>query len=276
MTKTCLGLIGAGAMGSALVSGFVRGGFLTPDSLVVYDIVPEKMEELASRLGCETASGPEELVARCQRVLVAVKPQQIDGLMSRIKDCFTSEHSVISIAAGISLDQLKGFVSPGCSVTRVMPNTPALIGRGMTAISFGDGVDEDERRWIKAAFDCVGSSVVVPEGQMDAVTAVSGSGPAYVYLFLEALIDGAVGAGLSWDVASQLAVETVLGAASMVQHTGLHPAALKAQVTSPAGTTAAGLRVLEGQGVRSALIEAVLAAKARSEELGRKDQEGVR
>ncbi len=270
MGKCALGLIGAGAMGSALIDGLISSGFLAPNDVIVYDIATERAASLQERYGCLVAQSVSELLAQCSRLLLAVKPYQILAILGGIGDGLAG-HSVVSIAAGVTLTALQEILPEGCVVTRVMPNTPALIGKGVTALSFSQDVPSSERNWLMAAFSRVGTAVMVPETQMDAVTAVSGSGPAYVYLFLEALIDAGVTAGLPRETASTLAIDTVIGAAEMLKETGWHPGQLKAQVMSPGGTTAYGLKELEVKGVRSAVLEAVLAAKQRSEVMGARD-----
>lgn len=264
-----LGIIGVGAMGSALLRGIVGSGLLAPSSIIVYDVIHAKTQAVSEELGCLAAKDLSEIPQKARRILLAVKPAYVADVLKGCADSMHESHVIISIAAGVSIQRIQAVVPAGCGVVRAMPNTPALIGQGVTAVSFSDEVKDYDRDWTKNVLNCVGSVVEVPEAQMDAVTALSGSGPAYVYLFLESMIDGGVAAGLPRQVAETLAMRTVMGAAAMAMEAGKHPAELRAEVTSPDGTTVAGMRVLEKERVRSALIEAIMAARNRSEELGR-------
>lgn len=262
-----LGVIGVGAMGSAIVRRIVESGVLAAGDVAVTDREPALAVRLSEELGVRAATAGE-LVQTVDAVLLAVKPHQVEELLQKLRAYLSTGQLLISIAAGITLGQLSRWTSNRQPVIRVMPNTPCLIGQGMSVMSVNECVNEEQLNWTRRLLAVTGRVLVLPESSMDAVTGLSGSGPAYTYLFLEALIDGGVTAGLSRKEATELAAQTVLGAAQMVLETETHPAVLKGMVTSPAGTTAAGLRVLEARAVRSAVIEAVLAATSRSRELG--------
>lgn len=261
-----LGIIGVGAMGSALARRIVDASVIPSNTITLADRREEHVRCLAQELGLRWAKIPA-LAEATDTIIVAVKPQQIGGLLADLGGYLTPSHLVISIAAGISLADLASWIGEKQPVIRVMPNTPCLIGEGAVVLSPNTNVTETQLELAQKLFAVTGKVWVLPEEQMDAVTGVSGSGPAYVYLFIEALIDGGIAAGLGHEVATELAIQTVIGAAHMVRETDEHPAVLKKLVTSPAGTTAFALRELERGSVRGAVIEAVLAATARSREL---------
>lgn len=263
-----MAVLGAGAMATALVKGWLAAGLVTPNQIVAADISTER-RAVMTELGVPVVHAAELAVESAQVVLLAVKPQQMPALMEEIRDHITPQTLVISIAAGISLHQLEQGVGDGRAVIRVMPNTPCLVNTVAAGISAGQYATQDQVEWVLTLFRAVGIAYLLPEKQLDAVTGLSGSGPAYVYLIIEALSDGGVAAGLPRDTATVLAAQTVLGAARMVIETKTHPALLREMVTSPAGTTAAGLLQLEQAGTRAALISAVLAATTRAQELGK-------
>lgn len=258
-----LGIIGVGAMGGALARRLAVAGVVPRESIVLADKRQEQVRCLAKELGLRWAE-PEAVVAIADTIVVAVKPQQLRELMSALRHQFTPEHLLISIAAGISLADLADWTTENQPVIRVMPNTPCLIGQGAVVMSPNGNVSQAQLELALELFGVTGKAWVLPEQQIDAATGVSGSGPAYVYLFLEALIDGGVTAGLNRDIATELAMQTVIGATQMMAETHEHPAVLRNMVTSPAGTTAAALRELENGCVRGAIVEAVLAASACS------------
>lgn len=251
-------VMGGGRMGEALVSGLRAGGW---DDIVVVEKVAIRREELVAA-GIKAV---EEPVA-CDGLVVAVKPGDVEAA------CRTAVAAgvrrVLSIAAGVTLAKLESWLGDGIPVVRSMPNTPALVGAGAAAIAGGSTATEADLAWAEEVLSAVGTVVRVPEPLLDAVTGLSGSGPAYVFLVAEALIEGGVLAGLPRDTAAALAAQTLLGAATLLSQSGDGPEALRANVTSPGGTTAAGLRVLEARAVRSAFIDAVQAAAERSRQLG--------
>jgi pyrroline-5-carboxylate reductase len=266
--KERLGIIGVGAMGSALLTGVLRQGLFAPDQVIINDLDANRSAQVAKGAKVRAASSNLDVVENADVLLLAVKPKDVGSVLGEIGQRLSARQLLLSIAAGINLAFIEGRVSSGVPVIRVMPNTPCLVGRGAIALSPGRSVDNDTLDFGRRIFAAVGKVVIVDEPLMDAVTGLSGSGPAFVYTVIEALSDGGVAAGLPRSIADQLAVETVLGAAVMVAETGEHPAKLRDMVTSPAGTTIAGMRVLEEGGIRSALIEAVLRATERSCQLG--------
>jgi pyrroline-5-carboxylate reductase len=264
-----IGFIGAGQMATALAQGFVRAGLAGPDRLLASDPSAEARERFAAATGGKTTASNTE-VARSQDVLfLAVKPQQIDGVLREIAGAAGPEKLFVSIAAGIKLAALAQGLGPEARLVRVMPNTPCLVGKGACGYSLGPNATADDDRRVARLLAAVGKAVAVEEKLLDAVTGLSGSGPAFVYVMIEALSDAGVRVGLARSVATALAAQTVLGAAEMVLTTGEHPAVLKDRVASPGGTTIAGLAALEAGGLRAALIAAVEAATRRSQELGK-------
>ena len=263
-----IGFIGAGQMGRALAKGFVATGLCQPTDLVAYDPIAETAEQFAAELsGAQRCASNSEVVATADVVFLAVKPQCLPEVVSELESGTPGSCLFVSIIAGIPLATLcTGLRSE--RVIRVMPNTPCLIGCGAAGYASGPGATHDDAQLLASLLAAVGTAFAVAENQLDAVTGLSGSGPAYVYTMIEALSDGGVRMGLPRATATALAAQTVYGAAKMVLETGEHPCVLKDRVTSPGGTTIAGLQVLEQNGLRSALIDAVEAATLRSQELG--------
>jgi pyrroline-5-carboxylate reductase len=265
-----IGMIGCGKMAQALARGFVASGAARADELLGYDVDPATARHWQADLAGGMAASNTDLVRQCEVVFLAVKPQAMAGVLQEIRGVITPAHLVVSIAAGVTLGQLTEPLVQGARVIRVMPNTPCLVGAGASGLAAGGSATSADVDLVKKLLASVGTAHQVSEPMLDGVTGLSGSGPAYVYLVIEALSDGGVKAGLPREMATQLAAQTVLGAAKMVLETGLHPGVLKDMVTSPAGTTIAGLQVLEARGVRSAMLDAVDAATLRAKELGRR------
>ncbi|HSH13799.1 MAG TPA: pyrroline-5-carboxylate reductase [Desulfurivibrionaceae bacterium] len=264
-----IGFLGGGQMAEALIKGLVAAGVATAQQLVAVDPAPERRQLLADQYGIAVA-GDGAGLADCRSIVLAVKPQVMGKVLAQNLQYFSGEQLVISIAAGISLDFLESALGGrGCRVVRVMPNTPALVMEGASALCGGFRATPADLDAARLIFDAVGSSVVLSEAEMDAVTGLSGSGPAYVFSFIEALIDSGVKVGLARPVAEKLVLQTVLGSVRLAQSTGAHPAALRAMVTSPGGTTIAGLHELERAGFQGIVMDAVAAATERSRELGR-------
>ena len=255
-------------MGGALARGIAASGVIDASRIVLYDKDGALAAQTASSIGASATEGAAEAVAGADIVLIAVKPGIVPIAVAEIAPSIDSSKLVVSIAAGVPSAKIESLLPAGVPVVRVMPNTPALVGEGASALAAGSSATQEHLDIVKAMLGAVGKAVVVDEKLIDAVTGLSGSGPAYVYLMIEALSDGGVKAGLPRAVAVELAAQTVLGSAKMVLETGEHPAKLKDDVTTPGGTTIAGLAELERGGVRIALIEAVEAAAKRSRELG--------
>ncbi len=251
-------------MGEALVAGLLGAEWAVPTELLVVETVESRRRELAARFeGLQVADVP----TGAEGAVIAVKPGDVEAACRAVAAAQVPR--VLSIAAGVPLARLEAWVGQGVPVVRAMPNTPALVGAGAAAIAAGTHAGEEHLAWAEQVLGAVGDVVRVPEVLLDAVTGLSGSGPAYVFLIAEALIDAGVVVGLPHDVSRRLAVQTLLGAARLLAETGDDPQHLRAGVTSPGGTTAAGLRVLEAGRLRSVLVEAVAAATERSRELGR-------
>jgi len=266
--QSSIGFIGTGKMATALARGFLHAGLVTPASLHGSDTSPEARAAFAEATGASVPEDNFAVVRQASVIFLAVKPAQIPGVLAELKGAIGPDHLVISIAAGVTLSRLQGMLPPGSRVIRVMPNTPALVGASATGFATGDAVLPGDAALAQRLFGAVGVAFEVKEALLDAVTGLSGSGPAYAYLFIEALSDGGVAAGLPRDAATRLAAQTLLGAARMVLETGLHPGALKDMVTSPGGTTIEGLHELERGGVRGAVMSAVRAAADKSRKLG--------
>lgn len=257
-----IGFIGVGMMGEALLAGVLRGS-VAPEDVLVCERRGDRAAELEQRYGVTVV---EEIVdvAKASTIFLVVKPGDVAGVVRELAPALTADHLLVSLAAGIPIAAIEQAVSGPVGVIRVMPNTPALVGAGMAAMSPGAHCTPQQVEAAKELLASTGHVVQVPESQQDAVTAVSGSGPAYVFLVLEAMIDAGVSLGLTRDIASELAVQTVLGAATMASVTGEHPTLLRERVTSPGGTTAAALAVFEDAGLRAAFARAMSAAKERS------------
>jgi pyrroline-5-carboxylate reductase len=260
------GFIGAGKMATAIIRGMIRDG-TPPESISASDPDSTVRAALLSETGVATFDSNAEVIQHSDVVVLAVKPQLMAGVLAELRPMITADHLVVSVAAGVSLATLAKGLGPDRRIARAMPNTPALVGEGAAAYCLGPAAREGDEEVVAACLEAIGKAFRVPEGQLDAVTGLSGSGPAFVYVMIEALADGGVRAGLPREIALTLAAQTVLGSAKMVLETGKHPGYLKDQVTSPAGTTIAGLHALERGGVRAALMDAVEAAYRRSVEL---------
>jgi pyrroline-5-carboxylate reductase len=261
--------IGGGNMAEALLKGLLNGLSIAPERVMATDILAERRSYLEQTYGVATAVDNTQAVKESDVVILAVKPQVMPTVLDTIAPVVTRDKLVISIAAGITLQTLQNALGAEQRLVRVMPNTPALVLSGAAGISPGEAVTSDDIALVERMFNAVGRAVVVDDGLMDAVTGLSGSGPAFVFAFIEALSDGGVLVGLSRPVATTLAAQTVVGAAKMVLETGKHPGELKDMVTSPAGTTIAGMQVLESGGLRGLMMEVVRRATERSAELGR-------
>jgi len=266
-----VGFIGAGNMAEALMKGIISAGLATKEEVTAGEVLKERREYIARALNVKVTSDNVEVARSAHILLLAIKPQQMATVLEELKPYLSPEHLIISIAAGIKISFIESRLNAGVRVVRVMPNQPCLVGASASAFALGKHAKPEDRDFVLRALQSVGIALPVDEKLLDAVTGLSGSGPAFVYVVIEALADGGVLSGLPRDVALKLAAQTVLGAAKTVLETGIHPAAGKDMVASPAGTTIEGLRVLEEAGVRGAFIDAVEAAAKRSTELGEKN-----
>jgi len=261
-----LAVVGAGVMGETIVAGLVAAGW-EPEQLVAVDRYQPRVDEVVGRHGIGSAASIAAAVADADAVLLAVKPQDAVGVLAEIGPAIRPGAVLVSICAGLTASTIEAALPVGTPVVRVMPNTPAKVGEGVSAISAGSAATPEHLELAAALLGSVGKVVTVPEAYQDAVTAVSGSGPAYVFYVVEAMVDAGVLLGLPRDVATTLAVQTVYVSAKLLVETGEHAGRLREQVTSPGGTTAAALRELDAHGVKAAFAAAMEAARDRSREL---------
>ncbi|MEV6556214.1 pyrroline-5-carboxylate reductase [Nocardia sp. NPDC051756] len=273
---TRIAVIGGGRIGEALIAGLLESGRLAKD-LVVVETFVERAAQIAERFGVRVTDSVADAAVGADLLVVAVKPADVDAVMTALGKAALSDNAsvdadrdqiLVSLAAGVPTSRLEAKLPAGFPVVRVMPNTPMLVGQGMSVIAPGRHARPPQLELVTEVLGAVGKVVTVAEAQMDAATAVSGSGPAYFFLVAEAMVDGGVGLGLTREVATQLVVQTMVGAAALLDESDQDAAELRAAVTSPAGTTAAAVRELERGGVRSAFLEALHAAKQRSAEVG--------
>lgn len=274
MPETRFGFVGAGRMATALAKGLLDRGLAMPSQVIASDPSPVAAEQFQRITGGRLADNNLAVAEQADCLFLAVKPQQMGEVLGQLAGRLTRRHLVVSIAAGVPISTMAAALGDGTSgggprLVRVMPNTPCLIGQGASTYCLGPGATSEDGQLVGRLLEAVGLALEVNEKLLDAVTGLSGSGPAFVYLMIEALSDGGVRMGLPRDVALALAAQTVRGAAELVLSSAQHPAVLKDQVTSPGGTTIAGLQVLEAGGVRGALMAAVEAATRRSAELGK-------
>jgi pyrroline-5-carboxylate reductase len=262
-----VGFVGGGNMGEALVRGLTKTGLVPVGHLLMADVRADRLEELKRLYGIVIASDNVTLVRRADVIILAVKPQILGAVLDEIAPA-TPGKLLISVAAGVSTSEIRRHLPPGTRMIRVMPNTPALVLEGATAVARAAGLEDGDMDTARQIFEAVGRVVILDEEMMDAVTGLSGSGPAYIALVVEALADGGVRVGLDRKTAMTLAMQTVLGSARLLIDTGMHPGQLKDMVSSPGGTTIAGIHTLEIGGLRRTLIDAVERATQRSRELG--------
>jgi pyrroline-5-carboxylate reductase len=268
MAQLKIGFLGAGKMATALARGFLNAGLVKKNQLFAADPFAAAREHFAAETGAQTFAANLEGAQAAKVLILATRPDQVAAALAEIAGAFGQNHLLISIAAGVTIAKLEGALPAGARVVRVMPNTPALVGAGAAGFALGKSATPADGELAQKLLSAVGLALPVKEALLDAVTGLSGSGPAYVYQFIEALSDGGVAAGLPRDVATKLAAQTVLGGAKMVLETGLHPGVLKDQVTSPGGTTIEGVHELEKGGLRATVISAVRAAAHKSKKLG--------
>jgi len=269
MAEKRLAFLGAGNMAEAIARGLVSAGVLEAGAMLACDVAEDRRERFQKDLGIEATADAADAVARAPTVLVAVKPQQFDEALEPVAGAFGPEKLVLTICAGVTTAHAEEVLAAGTRVVRAMPNTPMLVGRGMAAIAKGAAATDDDLAEAERLLGAAAEVLTVPEDLMDAVTAVSGSGPAYFFYLAELLAEAGVAVGLAEDDARRLSRVTFEGAARLMAETGEDPAALRSKVTSPGGTTEAALATLEAMGLRKTLTEAVRAARDRGRELGR-------
>jgi len=263
-----IGFIGAGNMGEALMKGILKSGGFSPQDVIASDIRSERLKELQKTYGIKTCNDNQTTAKQAHMLVLCVKPQNMEEVVSGLAPVVSKKHLIMSVAAGIPTDFISRPFTEAIPVIRIMPNTPALIQEGASVLCKGKHATDSDLKIAHGIFAAVGKVVIIEESLMDAATGLSGSGPAYVFLFIEALADAGVKMGLSRSVALLLATQTCLGSAKMIAETGEHPARLRDMVTSPGGTTISGLHKLEAGGLRAAVMDAVEAATRRSQELG--------
>lgn len=264
-----IAVVGAGHMAGALIGGMIRSKLVPAKSIIATRRSPEALAELQKKWGVRTSSDNKKAVADADIVILAVKPQMAKAVMAQLAGAIRKDQLVISVMAGITTAAIAKALRAECPIVRAMPNTPCLVDAGATAIATGAHAGEKDLVRAEAVFQSVGLCVTLPESALDAVTGLSGSGPVYIYMVIEAMIDGGVKMGIPRAVAAKLAAQTVYGAAKLVIETGKHPAVLKDEVTTPGGTAITAIHVLESKGLRSVLIDGVEAATKRSQELSR-------
>ncbi len=264
-----IAVIGAGHMAGAMIGGMIKSKLVPARSIVAARRNPEALAELQKKWGVRTSTDNKKAVADADIVILAVKPQMAKKVLEELAGRITKDQLVISVMAGITTASISKALRVDGRVVRAMPNTPCLVDAGATAIAAGAHAGERELKLAEAVFGAVGLVVTLPESALDAVTGLSGSGPVYIYMVIEAMIDGGVKMGIPRAIAAKLAAQTVFGAAKLVIETGKHPAVLKDEVTTPGGTAITAIHVLESKGLRSVLIDGVEAATKRSQELSR-------
>jgi pyrroline-5-carboxylate reductase len=266
-----LAFLGAGQLAEALVRGLLHADLVRADGIMMTDIRPQRLEAMAA-LGVRTSPANRDALAFGELVFLTVKPQDVPTVLAEIGPLVSSDHVIVSVAAGVPIARIQAALPGRTPVVRVMPNTPCLVGQGMAVVAAGPYATEREEQLVLRIFNAVGRALSQPESRLDAVTALSGSGPAFFSVILEAFIDAGVRVGLPRDVATELAVQTALGTAKMLLESGRHTGQLKDMVTSPGGTAIAGLHQLERGGLRGLIMDCVVAATERSRELGRAAQ----
>jgi pyrroline-5-carboxylate reductase len=267
MNKKDLGIIGVGKIGSTLLKRIISTNTINKDNILIYDINSKKLDEISKEYGVQSAKNNAELVESSKFILIAVIPQVIDTVLKEVGSLVNENQILISIAAGVSINHIHNFFGEKVGIIRVMTNIPALVGAAATGLSFNNYVGRNELEYVKNIFKAVGIVVELEEKHLDAVTGLSGSGPAYIFIIIEALADGGVKMGLPRDISQRLAAQTVLGAAKLVLETSKHPGELKDMVATPGGTTITAIHEIESAKLRATLIRAVEAATLKSKSL---------
>ncbi len=273
--KAKIGFIGTGNMGSAMVKGLINSGTIRPENICLFDLDRAKAEALRQETGARALSGCEDLVRESDVVVLAVKPNAVKGVLEECKGVFDGKKILVSIAVGIPIKFYESILGSDRKIVRTMPNTPLLVGEGMTLICGNSCVGSDELEELKKLFTCAGKAEIIDENLMSEVTALTSSSPAYVFMFIEAMADAAVLSGIPRDLAYRLAAQAVLGSAKMVLDTGKHPGELKDMVCSPGGTTIRAVAALEKNGFKYAVMDAMEECTRRAREIGKTLMEGV-
>lgn len=266
--RRIIGFIGTGNMGEILIASLIKAKFIPPGQIMAYDVNGERLRSIQKKYGIKKARGNNHLLSQCDPILLCVKPQSMKEVIEEIADSLDSSKLLISIAAGVPLLVIEAYARKQLRMIRVMPNINVFVQEGASAIAPGALATEEDLHLVKTIFDCVGRSITISESLLDAVTGLSGSGPAYIFLIIEALTDAGVLLGMTREQAMTLVIQTMMGSVKLLTHTGEHPALLREKVTSPGGTTAIGLYKLEEGRLRKTLIDAVMAATQKSKELG--------
>lgn len=269
MLKEKIGFIGGGKMGEALIKGVLRAKLSSADKIIVSDVDKKRCQILEEDTGVKATQENKKVTSNSDVMILAVKPNVMGSILEELKSDITPKHLVVSIAAGIPLDFIESILNKGCRVVRVMPNTPCLVGETAAGYALGKNATRLDGELVGQILNAVGKSFLLEEKYLDAVTGLSGSGPAFIYMVIDALADGGVKMGLPREVSTKLAAQTAFGAAKMVLESGMHIGELKDFVTSPGGTTIEGLHALEKGGLRNALINAVEVATKKSKRLGK-------
>ncbi len=264
-----IAILGIGNMGSALMKGIINAKLTPPKKIIAYDIDLPRLQAIAAEWKIRIAADLSAAAEISEILLLCVKPQTLASVLQTIKPVIRPDHLVISIVAGVRIEFIQQMLGTELGIVRAMPNIAATVDEGAAALAYGEHVSAEQQEIAKSIFEAVGDAVIVSEDQLDAVTGLSGSGPAYIYMVIESLIDGGVKMGLSRDIATKLAIQTVLGSAKLAKTSRLHPAILRDQVTTPGGTTINAIHELESHGLRAMLINAVVTATERSKELSK-------
>lgn len=268
--SSVVGFIGSGNMGQAMIGGVIKAGLFAREHIIVSDLEQEKLAYISNLYGVRTTADSRDVAQQADFIVLAVKPPVCGAVLGGIKDLITADKIIISIAAGVSIDAIEAFLGTSAKVVRAMPNTPALVNEAMSALCPNNRVEDSELAQVRAVFESFGKAEIVTENLIDSVTGVSGSSPAYVFMFIEALADAGVLGGMTRDKAYRFAAQAVLGAAKMALESGKHPGELKDMVCSPGGTTIEAVAVLEGQGLRAAVIKAAVACMDKSAKMGKR------
>ena len=270
MTIKTIGFIGAGNMGGAMIGGICNSGLITPTQLLASDYAPSALSHLQNTYGIRTTSFNEEVAAESDILFLAIKPNKFAEVLPAIASSLKDNCLIVSIAAGQSIGTIESLLGTNRKIVRAMPNTPALVGEAMSALCCNNAVTEDELNYVKQLFECFGKAEIVAESMIDTVIGVSGSSPAYVYMFIEAMADAAVADGMPRPMAYKFAAQSVLGSAKMVLETGTHPGVLKDAVCSPGGTTIEAVAALEAGGLKGTIISAQRACVQKSKDMTNK------